>query len=129
MRCTARRKRDCSGCVAPLEARQPPGTEEKVMHQSFWKLAPAFVILAGSSVLGGCATRGYVDEQIAGVNQRIDSLDARVQSTESGVQAAQAAAQAASGQAQQVNQRVDQLNSRVDGIEQRMTQTQRQARN
>ena len=87
------------------------------MHQSFWKLAPAFVILAGSSALGGCATRGYVDEQIAGVNQRIDSLDARVQSTESGVQAAQAAAQAASGQAQQVNQRVDQLNSRVDGIE------------
>ena len=52
------------------------------MHQSFWKLAPAFVILAGSSALGGCATRGYVDEQIAGVNQRVDQLNSRVDGIE-----------------------------------------------
>ena len=94
---------------------------------SLTKLAPAVVILVGALGLGGCATKGFVREQIAVVNQRIDGLDARLQTTDGTAKQALAEAQAASGQAQNNGQRLDQLNARVDGIEQRL-QTQEKQR-
>ena len=48
------------------------------MHIPSTKMAFAAAVLGGSLALGGCATRGYVDEQIATVNQRIDQLTGRV---------------------------------------------------
>lgn len=98
------------------------------MHQSLYKLAPAVVILAGSLGLGGCATKGYVNAQIATVNQRIDGLQAQLNTTTSTAQAAQAAAQAAGGQAQQNAQSIQTLGSRVDSLEQQMAQ-RKKARN
>jgi outer membrane murein-binding lipoprotein Lpp len=93
------------------------------------KLAPAALILVGSLGLGGCATKSFVREQIATVNQRIDGLDAKLQATDGTAKQALAEAQAASGQAQNNGQRLEQLNARVDGIEQRMQQRQRRPRN
>jgi murein lipoprotein len=93
---------------------------------SLTKLAPALVILVGSVGLGGCATKGFVREQIAVVNQRIDGIDARLQTTDGTARQALAEAQAASGQAQNNGQRLDQLNARVDGIEQRLQTQERQ---
>lgn len=97
---------------------------KKMMSPSV-KLAPAVVVLVGSLALGGCATKGYVREQVATVSQRVDALEAKLQQTDATAKAAQAEAQAASGQAQNNGQRLDQLNGRVDGIEQRMLENQR----
>lgn len=90
------------------------------MSPSVTKIAPAIVVLVGALGLGGCATKGYVRDQIAPVSQRIDALEARVQETDGTAKSALTQAQAASGQAQNNGQRLDQLNGRVDGIEQRM---------
>jgi len=96
------------------------------------KFAPAVVILAGALSLGGCATKGFVREQIAPLSHRVDALEAKLQDTDataksalSQAQAASAQAQAASGQAQNNGQRLDQLTARVDGIEQQMQQNRR----
>lgn len=89
------------------------------------KLAPALVILVGTSALGGCATKGYVREQVAVVNQRVDGIDARLQTTDATAKQALGEAQAASGQAQNNGQRLDQLNGRVDGVEQQMRDAKR----
>lgn len=89
------------------------------------KLAPAVVILTGALGLGGCATKGYVRDQIAPVSQRVDALETKLQETDGTAKSALAQAQAASGQAQNNGQRLDQLNARVDGIEQRLQEAQR----
>lgn len=94
------------------------------MSPSLTKIAPAFVILIGSLGLGGCATKGFVREQVAAVNQRIDGLETRLQTTDGVARQAQSDAQAAAGQAQQNGQRIDQLNARVDGMQQQMQAAQ-----
>jgi hypothetical protein len=95
------------------------------MSQSLTKLAPVALVLAGSLGLGGCATKGFVREQVAVVNQRVDALESRLQANEATAKQALAEGQAASGQAQNNGQRLDQLNARVDGLEQRMQEAQR----
>lgn len=100
------------------------------MSQSLMKLAPVVVVLAGSLALGGCATKGFVREQVATVSERVDALDARLQTTDGVAKQALAEAQAASGQAQNNGQRLDQLNARVDGVEQKLHENRRKrARN
>lgn len=94
------------------------------MSPSLNKLAPAVMILAGSLALGGCATKGFVREQVAVVSQRVDALETQLQATDGTAKQALTEAQAASGQAANNGQRLDQLNARVDGIEQRMAQAQ-----
>ena len=95
------------------------------MSPSLTKLAPMAVIMVGALGLGGCATKGYVRDQIAPVSQRVDALETRLTETDSTAKSALAQAQAASGAAQNNGQRLDQLSSRVDGIEQRMVENQR----
>ncbi|HWW66038.1 MAG TPA: hypothetical protein VNZ43_14880 [Sphingomonadaceae bacterium] len=95
------------------------------MSPSINKIAPAVVILAGALGLGGCATKGYVRDQIAPVSQRVDALETKLQETDGTAKSALAEAQAASGQAQNNGQRLDQLNGRVDSIEQRMQENRR----
>lgn len=77
------------------------------------KLAPAVMILVGAMGLGGCATKSYVQEQIAPVSQRVDALETRLQQTDG-------TAKAALAEAQNHAQRLDQLGGRVDGVEQRL---------
>lgn len=91
------------------------------MSPKLTRLAPAAVILLGSLSLGGCATKGFVRDQIAAVNQRIDGLDAKLNATDGIARNAQSTAQGAAGQAQANGQKIDQLNARVDGVEQRLT--------
>ena len=95
------------------------------MSASVKKFAPAMMVLIGAVGLGGCATKGFVREQVATVNQRVDGLESRLQETDSTAKTALAEARAASGQAQNNGQRLEQLNARVDGIEQRMIEAQR----
>jgi outer membrane murein-binding lipoprotein Lpp len=95
------------------------------MTPSVSKLAPAVVILVGALGLGGCATKGYVRDQIAPVSQRVDALESKLQETDGTAKSALSQAQAAAGQAQNNGQRIDQLTGRVDGIEQRMQENQR----
>jgi murein lipoprotein len=90
------------------------------MYSLATKFGPAVLILAGAAGLGGCATKSFVREQIAPVNQRVDTLEAKLQQTDGTAKAALAEAQAASGQLQNSGQRLDQLNARVDGVEQRL---------
>lgn len=100
------------------------------MTPSLTKIVPAVVVLTVSLGLGGCATKGFVRDQIAVVNQRIDGLDSRLQATDATAKQALAEAQAAAGQGQQNGQRLDQLTARVDGVEQRMVEAQaKRARN
>lgn len=94
------------------------------MSPSLTKIVPAVAVLAVSLGLGGCATKGFVREQVAVVNQRVDGLDTRLQATDATAKQALSEAQAASGAGQQNGQRIDQLNGRVDGIEQRMLEAQ-----
>jgi murein lipoprotein len=94
------------------------------------KLAPIAMVLVGSLGLGGCATKSFVREQVATVNQRVDALDAKLQTTDGTAQQALAQAQSAAGQAQNNGQRLDQLNARVDGVEQQMREAKtKRARN
>lgn len=95
------------------------------MSPSVTKIAPAIVILVGALGLGGCATKGYVRDQIAPVSHRIDALEAKLQETDGTAKSALAGAQAASGQAQNNGQRLDQLSARVDGIEQQMQENKK----
>ncbi len=78
----------------------------------------AAVMLVGGLSLSACATRGYVDEQIAGVNTRIDAVEARVQDAIGRADAAGRTAQQAATDAQAANQRLDQLTGRVERLEQ-----------
>ena len=89
------------------------------------------VALGGLS-LTGCATRGYVDEQISAVNTRIDALDQRVSTAAQRADAAAAsaqqanqAAQAAATDARSANQRVDQITGRVEALERAPARTPR----
>jgi chromosome segregation ATPase len=104
----------------------------KAMTPTVTKIAPAVMILVGAMSLGGCATKGFVREQVATVSQRVDALETKLNETDgtaksalSQAQAASQQAQAAAGQAQNNGQRLDQLTTRVDGIEQQMQQNRR----
>lgn len=96
------------------------------MSSRFPKLAPAALIVIGSLALGGCASKGYVRDQIAAVNQRIDALDAKIGATDATAKQAQSDAQGAAGAAQNNAQRIDQLNARVDGVEQKLAEQAKQ---
>lgn len=95
------------------------------MSPSLTKLAPAMVILVAGIGVSGCATKGYVRDQIAPVSQRVDALETRLQETDATAKSALAEAQAASGAAQNNGQRLEQLNGRVDGVEQRLQAQER----
>ena len=86
------------------------------------KVAAALVV-AGLG-LSACATRGYVDEQVATLNSRINAVDEKATDAIQRADAANSAAVGAAGSASSTNARIDQLNSRIDGIEQRMTARQ-----
>jgi len=92
------------------------------------KLRVAALITLGGLSLSACATRSYVDEQIAGVNTRISAVEARANDAAQRADAAGAAAQAASTAVANTNARIDQLTTRVDTIEQQRIVTTRQPR-
>ena len=85
----------------------------------------AAVLVLGGLSLSACATRGYVDEQIAGVNTRIDAVDAKASDAIQRADAAGRTAQTAATDAQTANQRLDQLTARVDRLEQMPAKTPR----
>lgn len=96
------------------------------MRSSFPKYPTVALILIAGVGLSGCATKGFVREQIAVVNTRIDGMDGRLRTVEGTSGQALAQAQAAAGQAQQNGQRLDQLTGRVDGIDQQVQQQAQQ---
>lgn len=86
----------------------------------------AAALVLGGLGLSACATKDYVDEQIAGVNGRISAVDAkasdalqRADAAGAAANSANATAQAAAADARTANQRLDQLTARVDSVEQR----------
>ncbi len=98
------------------------------MRSSFPKYPTVALILIAGVGLSGCATKGFVREQIAVVNTRIDGLDGHLRTVEATSGQALAQAQAAAGQSQQNGQRIDQLNGRVDGIDQQVQMQAKQRR-
>ena len=86
-------------------------------------------LLAGGLAVSGCATKEYVDEQIATVNTHINAVDAKASDAIQRADAANAAAQAAAGDARNANQRLDALTPRVDALEQAMAAHAKRARN
>ncbi len=79
------------------------------------------MLLAGAVGLSGCATKSYVQEQIAPVSQRVTTLETQLQQTDQ-------TAKAALAEAQGHTQRLDQLNSRVDSAEQRILSQENRGR-
>ena len=96
------------------------------MRTNFPKYPTVALILIAGIGLSGCATKGFVREQIAVVNTRIDGLDGQLRTVEGTSGQALAQAQAAAGQSQQNGQRIDQLTGRVDGIDQQVQQQAKQ---
>ena len=90
------------------------------MRPNIAKTSTLAMILVGSVSLGGCATKGYVNQQIATVNARIDGIDGHLRTVDATAGQALAQAQAAAGQAQQNGQKIDQVNARVDGLDQQV---------
>jgi len=76
-------------------------------------------LVVGGMSVSGCATKKYVDEQIATVTGQVGAADAKASDALQRADAANAAAQAAAADARTANQRLDQLTPRVDTIEQR----------
>src|SRR5690348_5333714 len=62
-------------------------------------LRTAAIVVLGGLSLSACATREYVDEQIAAVNTRVSSVDAKASDAIARADAANAAAQAAANDA------------------------------
>jgi hypothetical protein len=100
----------------------------------FGSLPIAAALVLGALSLSACATKDYVDEQIAAVNGHINAVDAKA--TEAGqkadaaaaaAQAAQSTASTAEAAATQANQRLDALTPRVDALEQHVAK--KRARN
>lgn len=89
------------------------------------RLATVAVVVVGGLSLSACATRGYVDEQIATVNARIDTVDRKATDAMARADAANAAATAAGNDARNANSRLDQLTTRVDTMEQSRARTPR----
>jgi outer membrane murein-binding lipoprotein Lpp len=87
-------------------------------------IATAAMIVLGGLSLSGCATKDYVNKQVAAVSERVGALEAKVAQVDQMAQSANAAAQAAGQSAQNANQRLDQLTARVDSLEQQMAQRQ-----
>jgi outer membrane murein-binding lipoprotein Lpp len=90
----------------------------RVMNTAARVKLVAVIVLGGLS-LAGCATKKYVNEQIADVNGRVSAADAKASDALQRADAANAAAQGAAGDARTANQRLDQLTARVDSMEQR----------
>jgi hypothetical protein len=89
------------------------------------KIPVAAALVLGALSLSACATKEYVNEQIALVNTRVDAVDAKAQdgirradAAASAAAAAAGAAEAAAADARNANQRLDQLTPRVDSLEQ-----------
>lgn len=80
------------------------------------------LVVAGLAVAGlglsGCATRAYVDEQVAVVDARVTALEGRVSTAQQG-------ADAAGADARRANDRLDALEGRVTTLEQRPLRTPR----
>jgi murein lipoprotein len=76
-------------------------------------------LVVGGLSVSGCATKKYVDEQVAAVGTRVDAVDAKASDAIQRADAANAAAQAAAADARTANQRLDQLTPRVETLEQR----------
>jgi len=79
-------------------------------------LRAGLVLVVGGLGVSACATQGYVDQQIAGVNTRIDAVDARVQDAVLRADAAGQTAQQAAAAAQAANQRIDQMDARMSSM-------------
>jgi methyl-accepting chemotaxis protein len=89
------------------------------------------IVLAGLG-MSACATRDYVDQQVAATNSRVDQLSSRVDQVDARVQDAITRADAAGQAAQQAqtdirtaNQRMDQMGGRIDQMEQARVRTPR----
>lgn len=89
------------------------------------RLATVAVVVLGGLSLSACATRGYVDEQIAAVNARIDSVDRKATDAMARADAANSAVTAAANDARNANSRLDQLTTRMDTMEQSRARTPR----
>lgn len=95
------------------------------MRPIFKPIAVASALVLGGLSLSACATKGYVDEQIAMVNTRIDGVDAKATDAIARADAANAAAQAAAADARNANQRLDTITTRVDTMEQQAAAARR----
>ena len=95
------------------------------MRPIFKPIAVASALVLGGLSLSACATKGYVDEQIAAVNTRIDGVDAKATDALQRADAANAAAQAAAADARNANQRLDTITTRVDTMEQQAAAARR----
>ena len=98
-----------------------------VLENRWANVKVAAAIALGSLSLSACATREYVDEQIAIVNGRVTQVDSKAADALQRAEAANAAATAAAADARNANQRLDQLTPRVDTLEQ--SRMSRQPRN
>ena len=91
-----------------------------MMKLGIAKLPVAAVLMLGG--LSACATREYVDKQIAEVNEHINAVDAKATHADQTADSALSTAQAAQASAAQANQRIDQLSTQVNGIQQQLQQ-------
>jgi outer membrane protein OmpA-like peptidoglycan-associated protein len=90
----------------------------------------AIVLLAGVAMLGGCATKKYVAQQVQPVNQKVDKVDSQQQATAKQLEdtdtrlsgtdelakGADANASKALGQINETNGRVDSMNTQITQI-------------
>lgn len=103
------------------------------LHNRAARVRLAFALVLGGLSLSACATKDYVNEQIAAVNMHVNAVDAKAtdaiqradaaasqaQAANAAAQAAGSAAQAAAGDARTANQRLDQLTPMVNQLAQR----------
>jgi len=118
------------------------GMEISMAKKIAGKLRVATIVVLGGLSLSACATKSYVDQQIAAANSQISAVDAKAADARQRADAAaaaaaaantaagnaSAAAEAAAADARNVNGRVDQLTTRVDALEQQAAQKAKRPR-
>lgn len=87
---------------------------------------PGVVLVAGALLLGGCATKKYVQQQVQPVSQKVDAVDSKLTKTQEQVDSQEKEISAVGETAKSADSKADIAGQKVDAIPGKMDQMRSQ---